>query len=230
MNIAQTVVTKERAKLNESSLKDMELLITISRRMSHMLGDLLDVARLREHRIALRQEPLHIQSIVPGVIGMLKFMIEGKPIRLNMDIEESMPPIMADEKRLVQILYNLLHNALKFTEEGSISVSAETRNGQAIIRVSDTGIGMNEETLARVFLPYEQGSYGMSDGRGVGLGLSICKQLVELHGGELTARSEPGEGSVFSFGLPLADSSGVPRNARFIMAKRRKGRKMGLQV
>lgn len=209
MNIAQTVVTKEKAKLNESSLRDMELLITISRRMSHMLGDLLDVTRLQEDRIALQQEPLHIQSVVPGVITMLKFMIDGKPVQLRMDIAESMPPVMADEKRLVQILYNLLHNALKFTEEGTISVYAETRDGHAVIHVSDTGVGMDEDTQTRVFLPYEQGSYGMSDGRGIGLGLSICKQLVELHGGALAVQSEVGKGSIFRFDLPLANSSSI---------------------
>ncbi|WP_306566801.1 ATP-binding protein [Paenibacillus elgii] len=210
INIAQSVVTKEKTKLNERSLKDMELLITISRRMSHMLGDLLDVTRLQEHRIVLQQEPLHIQSIVPGVIGMLQYMLEGKPVRLHMDIAESMPSVVADEKRLVQILYNLVHNALKYTEEGTISVSAETREGHAVIHISDTGVGMDKETQARVFLPYEQGSYGISDGRGIGLGLSICKQLVELHGGALTVHSELGKGSVFSFELPLASVSHLP--------------------
>ncbi|OAB31625.1 histidine kinase [Paenibacillus macquariensis subsp. macquariensis] len=209
MNIAQTIVTKEKESLNESSLKDMELLITISRRMSHMLGDLLDVARLKEHRIILQQEPIQVQSIIPGIISMLKFMMEGKPIHLKIDIAESMPPVMADEKRLVQILYNLLHNALKYTEEGTISISTETQNGHAFIHVSDTGIGMNAETQARAFLPYEQGSHGISDGRGIGLGLSICKQLVELHGGTLTVRSELGKGSVFSFDLPLANGANL---------------------
>ncbi|RUT47172.1 response regulator [Paenibacillus anaericanus] len=210
MNIAQTVVTKEQANMDKKSLKDMELLITISRRMSYMLGDLLDVARLQEQRIVLKQEPLKIQSIVPGVIEMLRFMIEGKPIQLNIDIAESMPPVMADEKRLVQVLYNLLHNAIKFTEEGTISVSAEMRHGYALIHVSDTGVGMNKDTQTRIFLPYEQGSYGVSDGRGIGLGLSICKQLIELHGGALTVRSDIGKGSVFSFDLPLAGMVDLP--------------------
>lgn len=209
MNIAETVAVNEKEKMSAKSLKDMELLITISRRMSHMLGDLLDVARLQEHRIVLQKEPLKIQSIVPGVVAMLKFMAEGKPIAMHMNITESMPPIMADEKRLVQILYNLLHNALKYTEEGTISISAGTRNGQAIIHVSDTGVGMDEETQARVFLPYEQGTYGINDGRGIGLGLSICKQLVELHGGAMTVRSKLGKGSVFSFNLPLAQDNHV---------------------
>jgi len=207
MNIAQTFVTREKEHIDKKSLKDMELLIRISRRMSHMLGDLLDVARLKEHRIVLQQEPLKIQSVVPGIMSMLKFMIDGKPIQLHINISNSMPLVMADEKRLVQILYNLLHNALKYTEEGTISVTTESRDGYAVIYVSDTGVGMDKETQERVFLPYEQGSYGISDGRGIGLGLSICKQLVELHGGELTVRSAPGKGSVFSFNLPLANES-----------------------
>ncbi|WP_237391973.1 ATP-binding protein [Paenibacillus dendrobii] len=206
MNIAQTVAAKEKSKLDESSLRDMELLITISRRMSLMLGDLLDVARLQEHRIVLQQRPLRIQSVVPGVIGMLKFMSAGKPVELRVNIAESMPPVWADEKRLVQILHNLLHNALKFTEEGTISVSAEMVDGHAVIRVSDTGIGMDKDTQSRIFLPYEQGTYGISDGRGIGLGLSICKQLVELHGGTLSVKSMHGQGSEFSFVLPLADA------------------------
>ncbi|MGV2686863.1 histidine kinase, partial [Clostridium perfringens] len=129
----------------------MELLITLSRRMSHLLGDLLDIARLQEHRITLEVEPLRIQSVVPGVMAMLRFMVEGKPVRLHMNISPSMPPVMADEKRLVQILYNLVHNALKYTEAGSISVSAEIRNGEAVIHVADTGVGMDEATQARVF-------------------------------------------------------------------------------
>ncbi|MGG3885897.1 histidine kinase dimerization/phospho-acceptor domain-containing protein [Brevibacillus panacihumi] len=98
MNIAESVVTKEKETMSERSVKDMELLITISRRMSHMLGDLLDVARLQEQRIVLEKQPLQIQSIVPGVIGMLRFMTEGKPVQMRMDIAETMPPVMADEK------------------------------------------------------------------------------------------------------------------------------------
>lgn len=204
MNIAETVVTKEKERMNASSIKDMELLIKISRRMSHMLGDLLDVARLKEHRITLKQEPLHIQALVPGIIAMLAFLMEGKPVRLQMNIPDSTPLVMADEKRLVQIMYNLLHNALKYTEEGQIDISAEVRDGFVVIHIFDTGVGMDEETQKRIFVPYEQGAYGISDGRGMGLGLSICKQLVELHGGDLTVRSAPGQGSTFSFQLPLA--------------------------
>lgn len=210
MNIAHTILTKEQQKLDPTSLKNMNLLITISRRMSHMLDDLLDVARLHEHRIILQKEPLKIQAIVPGIFEMLRYMVDDKPVRLDMNIAESLPVIIADEKRLVQILYNLLHNAIKYTEEGSISISAAVKDGRVHIHVSDTGVGMDQETQSRIFLPYEQGAYGISDGRGIGLGLSICQQLIELHGGTLSVHSKVGKGSVFSFDLPLADSSDIP--------------------
>lgn len=209
MNIAQTIVTKEKSRMDTSSVKDMELLVSVSSRMSYMLDDLLDAARLREHRIVLQQAPLQIQSIVPGVIAMLEYMAKDKSVQLNVNISGSMPAVLADEKRLVQILYNLLHNALKFTEKGTISISAEIRNGHAMIQISDTGVGMDEETLKKLFLPYEQGAYGINDGRGIGLGLSISKQLVELHGGTLTVSSTLGKGSVFSFDLPLAEVSDI---------------------
>lgn len=210
MNIARTVAAREKERMDNKSFKDMELLITISRRMSHLLDDLLDVVRLQEKSIVLRREPLHIQSVAMGVIDMFNFMIEGKPVRLITDIPESTPPVWADEKRLVQILYNLLHNALKYTDQGSVTLSVTVQNGQAHIHVSDTGSGMDAETSKRIFSPYEQGPGGIRDGRGIGLGLSICKQLVELHGGKLTVHSEPGRGSVFSFALPLADVSSLP--------------------
>ena len=214
MNIAGNLYAREKEKLDKSSRKEMKLLGTISRRMSYLLDDLLDVARLQDHRISLQLEPLRAQAIVPGVMAMLRYMSEGKPIELRMNIAESMPPVMADEKRFVQIMYNLLHNALKYTEQGTIAVSAEARGGQAVIEVSDTGVGMDDDTQARIFMPYVQGAEGISEGRGIGLGLSICKQLVELHGGALSVESVPGRGSTFRLSLPLADADALPVAAR----------------
>ncbi|WP_141499882.1 ATP-binding protein [Paenibacillus luteus] len=210
LSIAQTILANEQSSIQGKSYKDMELLVTISRRMSYMLDDLLDVVRLQDKRILLRQESLSIQSIVPAVMDMLVYMTEGKPIQLQMQVAQSTPPVWADEKRLVQILFNLLHNALKYTDEGFVRVTAEAGKDKLIIRVSDSGAGMDKETQERVFLPYEQGLYGINDGGGIGLGLSICKHLVELHGGEFSVQSEPGRGSIFSFVLPLADSARLP--------------------
>ncbi|MFC3745992.1 ATP-binding protein [Paenibacillus sp. GCM10012306] len=213
MNIAQTVITNEQQGMNPKSVKDMELLITISRRMSSLLGDLLDITRLQDKKIVLRRERLQLQAVVPGVVAMLGYLLDGKPLRMEMNIPDDFPAVYGDEKRLVQILINLLHNAIKYTDVGAVTVSAEIVNGKAIIRVADTGAGMDEATAERVFKPYEQGALGINDGGGFGLGLSICKQFVELHGGTLVLDSAPGQGSVFSFTMPLysglnSDSSG----------------------
>ncbi|MDF2838265.1 MAG: hypothetical protein K0Q63_3905, partial [Paenibacillus sp.] len=202
INIAQSIALRERKSLDDRSYKDMALLITIGRRMSHLIEDLLDLVRLKEERVMLQAQPLRLQAIAEGVIGMLRYLVEGKPINLASRIPDSFPAVMADEKRLTQILFNLIHNAIKYTEKGDITVTAEIMQQRAIITVSDTGAGMDEETLARVFLPYEQGH---SDNGGIGLGLGICKQLAELHGGKLTARSQVGKGTAFQFSLPLDD-------------------------
>ncbi|GMK38609.1 hypothetical protein PCCS19_16630 [Paenibacillus sp. CCS19] len=210
MNIAETIMVKEKHRLQADSLRSMELLITISRRMSHMLGDLLDVARLKEQRIVLQYQAFAVQSVVPAIFDIFSFMVKGKPVQLVMNIDAATPPVWADEKRVVQILYNLIHNAIKFTETGIIRVSVVRKGDRLGVLVSDTGVGMDEATQTKAFTPYEQGDGGMEDGSGLGLGLSICKQLVELHGGTLTVSSELGVGSVFRFDLALADAAHVP--------------------
>ncbi|MDI4649554.1 ATP-binding protein [Cohnella hashimotonis] len=204
MNIAENVMARERGRLSDGSLKDMDLLVGVSRRMSRLLGDLLDVARLQDGGVKLRIAPMRIQSIVPGVLDMLSFLAESKTVRLQSDIPETLPAVLADEQRVVQILYNLLHNAVKFTDEGDVSVAAELRDGRILVSVSDTGIGMNEETQDRIFRRYEQGPGDHGDG--IGLGLSISRQLAEMQGGTLTVRSAPGAGSVFRFDLPAAEA------------------------
>ncbi len=206
MNIAETVLNREDERLSKISKKDMDLLVMISRRMSAMLNDLLDAAQLRERRLHLKLGPLHIQSVIPGVVSMLSYMQQNKPISIATDIGPEIPAVSADEKRLVQILHNLLHNAIKFTEQGTITITAERQKGYVWVHVADTGIGMDEETMSRIFLPYEQGMHGLNDDGGIGLGLSICQQLVELHGGRLIVRSKPRGGSVFSFSLLVNDT------------------------
>ncbi|MFB9752121.1 ATP-binding protein [Paenibacillus hodogayensis] len=207
MNIAQSIQERYKIILGKKGADDLELLVSIGRRMSFMLNDLLDLNRLQDSGIRLHVGGVHLQAVASGVLDMLRFMTEGKPIKLVSRIPESFPPVLADENRLVQIMFNLLHNAVKFTNEGSITIDAAVQRNIAVIRVADTGIGMDEETQRRVFQPYEQAEAGLaaSGGGGLGLGLGICSQLVELHGGTLTVASVPGQGSVFTFTLPLAE-------------------------
>lgn len=207
LNIAQTVLDDSKQSLDDKSVRNMELLLSVGKRMSFQLNDLLDLTRLRESGIVLHTGSLRLQTIVAGVLDMLRFMTEGKPIRLVNLVPDTFPHVFADENRLIQVLFNLLHNAVKYTSEGKVVIRATVEDGQARIFVEDTGIGMDEETRARIFQPYEQGDSGMTAvGGGIGLGLSIAKQLVELHGGALEVYSFPGNGSTFVFTLPLVES------------------------
>ncbi|MDF2650343.1 MAG: hypothetical protein K0Q73_6148, partial [Paenibacillus sp.] len=205
MNIAQSVLNRKKHVLDEQSQRDMELLIMVSRRMSLMLNDLLDVVRLQDKRITVSMTVVQVQSVAEGVLDMLRFLIDGnKKVELRMNIADDLPHVYADEERLVQVLINLVHNALKYTQEGSVELAAEHDNGHVWIHVRDTGTGMDKDLQERAFMPYEQGTF---NGGGIGLGLSICKELVQLHGSELVVQSQPGKGSVFSFKLSVFDES-----------------------
>lgn len=207
LNIAQTVLDTGMNDQDDKNKENMKLLISVGKRMSYMLNDLLDMTRLQENGIRLNIKPVRVQGVASGVIDMLRLMTNGKPIRIAHDIPANFPDVLADENRLTQILFNLLHNAVKYTDRGEIAIKAEVRNGKANLTVSDEGIGIDPDTQQRMFTPYEQGDSGITAmGGGLGLGLSICKQLVELHGSKLDVQSVPGQGSTFSFALPLSDS------------------------
>ncbi len=217
INIAQNVLEEERGSLRSENVQNLEMLISVGKRMSFIINDLLDFTQLREGRVLLKLEQVRVQSLASGVLDMLRFMIKGRPIQLIMAIPDSFPPVQADEKRLVQILFNLVHNAIKFTDEGTVAVRAEIHQEMAYIYVEDTGVGMDEELQRRVFRAYEQGDVNrIASVGGIGLGLNICKHMVELHGGSLFVQSTVGEGSVFSITLPLSRAMDVQEDNRLV--------------
>lgn len=205
MNIAQNVLESEQKTIGAESTRSLELLLTIGGRMTLMLNDLLEQARLRNKGVSLQLVPVSLQTVTAGVLDMLQYLTENKPVRLQAFIPPDFPPVTADEMRLIQILVNLIHNALKNTEAGTVTVTARMVGKEAELAVRDTGIGMDEATARKIFDAYEQGESGRGTAEGgFGLGLSITKKLVELHGGTLEVETSPGKGTVFSFRLPLA--------------------------
>lgn len=205
LNMSQSVLKRERHLLQERSIKELETVLSVGRRMTLILDDLIDVMSLREGNPRIHKRVIFIQPIVTGVLDMLQLNADVKSVKIANQIPEDFPPVYADENRVVQIVFNLLHNAVKYTNDGSISIQGFVKDGRAYIVIADTGIGMDENMLKRLFRPYEQASTNetMIDG-GFGLGLSISKQLVELHGGTLVVSSILGEGSKFTFSLRLA--------------------------
>jgi signal transduction histidine kinase len=153
----------------------------------------------------LQIKPIDLKIIVDTVIALSKPLIKGKDLVLVNKIDSSLTAIDADENRIQQILYNLIGNAIKFTEKGTVSVSAKVLDDKVAVSVKDTGIGISEEKFDRIFESFEQadGSTAREYG-GTGLGLSITKKIIELHGGAINVESKLGEGSNFTFTVPVS--------------------------
>lgn len=216
LNMAQAVLDSGERTEEAANRDRLALLVAMGKRMSILLRDLIDLNRLREDRLSVNPAPLRLQTEAAGVLDMVRFMAAGKPVILENRVPDSLPAALADENRLVQILFNLLHNAVKFTNEGRVWIEADVEGDEIVVRVADTGIGMDAATAARIFQPYEQGALQPdTNAAGFGLGLAISKRLVELQGGRLTVDSAPGIGSVFRFALPVAkpaSSAGISPN------------------
>ncbi|WP_284141506.1 ATP-binding protein [Virgibacillus sp. LDC-1] len=205
INIAQTVLDDKTESLSELNRENLQLLIKIGQRMSFTLNDLLDITRLQDQSIQLNRKNIDVEPVAAGVLDMIYFTTEQKDIDISLEIPNHFPYVNADKNRLIQILFNLIHNAVKYTEKGSITIGATHENGIATIFIADTGIGMNQELQQQVFQPYVQADSSLTSvGGGIGLGLTICKQLIELHGGTIYVESILGEGSTFYFTLPIA--------------------------
>ncbi|MFF2795192.1 ATP-binding protein [Lysinibacillus xylanilyticus] len=207
MSIAQTMLAKQGDKEDPNDLK---LMVKIGNHMTHMLDELLDLVKLKEKTLQLQLKPLNAYILASGVSTMFRFMLKEKPVEVVVRIPINSPLVLADETRLIQIFMNLIHNAIKFTEQGTISIDAEVVGKQLYISVTDTGIGIDKNMQERVFEPYEQVDSTMTSiGGGLGLGLSICHELVSLHGGTMSVSSIIGRGSTFTFSLPIAKSQNV---------------------
>src|SRR5688500_1775085 len=183
--------------------EDLELIISSGRRLSNLVNDILDFSRLKEHDLQLKKKPVDIRTIAEICIRLNRHQIQDKDLVIRNQIPHDIRYCIADENRLQQILQNLIGNAIKFTEKGSIVIDAHEVDNMIVTTLSDTGIGIEKEKQNLIFQEFEQadGSIGREFG-GTGLGLSITKYLVELHGGSIGVVSEPGKGSVFSFTIP----------------------------
>lgn len=203
LSITQTSLENYDTDNDEQKKKHLALTVTISKRMSKIIDHLMDFTRLKNNAIHLSIGPINIHSIVSGVFDMLRYLSDTKGITLKIDIADQMKLVMGDEERIIQVMFNLIHNAIKFTDHGIILVRISEHEKLAKIEIIDSGIGMDEETSQRIFYPYEQGEQ-QQDIEGIGLGLVICDQLLKLHESKLQVHSELGKGSCFYFTLNIS--------------------------
>jgi signal transduction histidine kinase len=170
-----------------------------------LVNDLLDASKLESGTMRLDVTSIDLRAVLDELRESMLPLAKEKGIMLEETLPADLPPVKADRAKLRRILFNLLSNALKFTQKGGrVEVRAEREDGNVRIYVSDTGVGIAPEDVNRLFDKYEQARSRATRGeKGTGLGLYITRQLVELHGSEITVNSQLGKGSTFSFTLPI---------------------------
>ena len=205
IGLAESLAGGAAGKLPAKASKDLDMIVSSARRLSGLVDNILDFSKIRNEKMDLTLKPVGLRSLTDVVITVSKPLLGNKNVRLINAVSGEIPLVYADEDRLQQILFNLMGNAIKFTENGTVEVSAEVDGDMVEIHVSDTGIGIAEDKLDRIFESFEQadGSTARIYG-GTGLGLAITKELVTLHGGEISVNSEPGRSSTFIFTLPIS--------------------------
>ena len=205
IGLSDILLTEEASRLSPEAKENLAMIRDCGNQLSQLVADILDFSRLRAEKLTLSKQPIAIADAVAEVSKLLRPLANAKGLSLQSELAADLPLVMADVDRVKQVLHNLIGNAIKFTSRGEVTLSAVRQGEMLCISIKDTGVGIPADRLERIFEPFEQadGSAGRRFG-GAGLGLSIARQLVNAHGGELNVVSVPGQGSTFSFTLPLA--------------------------
>jgi len=180
--------------------------------LSRLVDDMLDLSKIEADRLEVKVEPMALEPSLMEVVNQLKPMANNKGLRLTLEMDDTLPLVLADGHRLRQVVINMVSNALKFTEKGGITIQCSLLGRYDMLRiaVSDTGIGISPAALDYIFEAFRQAD-GSTTRRfgGTGLGLTIARKLIELQGGEVFVESTVGRGSTFSFTLPVASVARV---------------------
>jgi len=189
--------------LNKEQKKQLGMVRDSSNHLLDLINDVLDISKIEAGQLQVAMESFDLRRVIEKVIQTVRPLAEKKSLTLEVDIAPSVAKITSDRRRVEQILLNLLMNAVKFTEKGSVRTECLLREDEVLVHVADTGIGIKEKDMDTLFKPFRQiDAHIDRKYEGTGLGLSISKKLVELLGGKIWVESEWGKGSVFSFTLP----------------------------
>lgn len=199
--------------LPESFRRDLERIYASAQHLDSLIRDVLDLAQSEIGQLRLVYEPLDMHEVVQPVVLVGELMAKDKGLKWRAEIANDLPPVWGDRTRLRQVILNLVTNAIKFTAQGEVVLRVEAENGAVKISVSDTGLGIPPEEQETIFDEFRQSSRTIARGYGgLGLGLAICKRLVEMHGGRIGVCSsgEEGAGSTFYFTLPTLKEEALP--------------------
>lgn len=196
--------------VNAEQTKQLTMVKNSAQHLLSLISDVLDISKIEAGQLKVACEPFNLADSVQSVVQSIRPLAEKKRLQLELQMEGSVTAMVGDQRRVEQVLLNLLSNALKFTEHGGITVRVTKAADEYLVTVVDTGIGIEPGQAERLFKPFYQIDTGLTRKyEGTGLGLSICKRLVELMGGSIWLESEPDTGSTFGFRLPI--EQGVSR-------------------
>ncbi|MDJ0841949.1 MAG: two-component regulator propeller domain-containing protein [Acidobacteriota bacterium] len=208
IGLTESLIDGAAGQLNEAMRNNLSLIVAGGKRLANLVNDILDFSKLKNRNLELDCRPLDLQPLTDVVLTLSQPLAAGKDLLLLNEVPADLPHIQADENRLQQILFNLVGNAVKFTDSGTVRVTATTRDRLIEVKVTDTGIGIPTSQLERIFESFEQVDGSVERARGgTGLGLAITRKLIELHGGTIDVTSEVGKGSTFRFSLPPSDTT-----------------------
>ena len=220
INLADLIRIGASGAVSPQAVQDLEMIINSASRLNSLVNDILDFSKLQKQQPEIQHKPVDLCQFTENSLALLKPLHREKPIDLQNELTKDLPLVDGDEDRIQQILLNLLGNALKFTEYGEVRLSAVVQDGWIELAVADTGIGIPQDKQERIFDAFEQGDASTERTHGgTGLGLSVAKQLVELHGGRIWLESVVGRGSVFRFTLPCSSASEQERKEPVVSKK-----------
>jgi signal transduction histidine kinase len=196
-------------ELNEQQADYLQDIRSSGSHLLTLINDILDLSKIEAGRMELEAAPFSLVAALDNAVTLVRERAQSHGIKLTLDVSPDVDTIVADERKLKQIVVNLLANAVKFTPDGgAVTLGARRENGEIRLAVRDSGIGIAPEDQERIFEEFQQASHqGERSREGTGLGLALSKRMVELHGGTITVESAPGRGSTFTVALPLLKES-----------------------
>jgi signal transduction histidine kinase len=190
-------------QLNQEQQRQMNMVQNSARHLLALINDVLDISKIEAGQLELSPSNFDLKTSIDKMVKLVSPLAEKKGLDIRLDLSEDVGTITADQRRLEQVILNLINNAIKFTDKGHIMISYRVEDDQCLLSVSDTGIGIRAEDLSKLFQPFHQIDTGIARRHeGTGLGLSICRKILDMMGGTIGVESRWGQGSTFTISFP----------------------------
>lgn len=198
---------RKTAQTKTQVIENLGVVVSEGERLTKLIDDVLDLAKIEAGKFTWNMTNVSVADVMDRATSATASLFDAKKLELRMQVEPDLPTVNGDQDRLIQVVINLISNAVKFTDSGAITCAARREDKAVVVSVTDSGIGISPADQPKVFEKFKQVGDTLTDKpKGTGLGLPICREIVEFHGGRIWVESTPGQGSTFSFTLPIGEA------------------------